>query len=222
LHLRLRAVRMHRNGGLRNRGRALPLGRAQSLFGLRDLMPTYQRCEKSVTSMAEEILSEFKTHQPLVDAGVEIDFVFAQPELDEAGEPKEDAVRHHGHKALGLCKKIPAKQRALGRGDAEITLDRHWWAHTASEEMQRALLDHELHHIEVRMAGDKIVRDYLKRPVLTLRKHDWEFGWFDIIAKRHGAASQEFMQAQVLAQSSGQLYWPQLANAPKQPVNVSH
>lgn len=184
-------------------------------------MPTYQRCDKAVTDLAGEILAEFNSHKPLVDAGVKIDFVFAQPELDEAGEPKEDAIRHHGRKALGQCKKIPAKQRALGRGDAEITLDRHWWEHTASEEMQKALLDHELHHLEVKMADDKIVRDYLKRPVLVLRKHDWEFGWFDIIAKRHGAASQEVIQARVLTHQSGQLYWPGILGAPRQILNTS-
>lgn len=170
-------------------------------------MSKFQRADKSVTEMASHILNEFETHQPLVDAEVKIDFVFAFPDYDATtGEPINDALKHHGVKALGICRKLPLKDRALGRGDAEISIDGHWWEQIASEEQKAALLDHEMHHIAV---TEK--RDDLGRPILKMRKHDVEIGWFAIIAKRHGLASQERMQAAAIMERAGQYFWPEIA-----------
>jgi len=93
-----------------------------------------------------------------------------------------------GVKALGICRKIPLKERALGRGDAEICLDGEWWK-DAPEPEQRALLDHELHHIEVKIIEGAMACDDLGRPLLKIRKHDYELGLFTIIAQRHGRHS---------------------------------
>src|SRR5438876_2880474 len=46
-------------------------------------MPTYERCPKSVNDLANEVLTEFETHKPLLDVKIKIDFVFAFPDLDE-------------------------------------------------------------------------------------------------------------------------------------------
>lgn len=113
-------------------------------------MPTtFERCTASVAELASEILCQFETHQPLLDAKVKIDLVFACAELGEDGRPVGPALTKNGVQALGITRKIGAKDRALGRGDAEIALDHHWWTQTASEQEQKALLDHELHHISV-------------------------------------------------------------------------
>lgn len=50
-------------------------------------------------------------------------------------------------------------------------------------------------------------RDDLGRPVLKIRLHDQQHGWFDEIARRHGDASIEVQQAKAFADSSGQTYF---------------
>lgn len=161
--------------------------------------------------MATSILCEFPSHKPLLDARVTTDYVFAYAELDEkTGEPIGDAIKHNGVKALGLCRKIPLKDRALGRADTEITLDGQWWE-SASDEDRRALLDHELHHIAVKTDKRGLVRDDIGRPMVQLRKHDFEVGWFTVIASRHGAHSQEQQQAAKVMLDMGQFFWPEIA-----------
>jgi hypothetical protein len=175
-------------------------------------MPTtYERCPKAVSDLAREILCEFETHKPLLDAKAKIDFVFAYPELDEkTDEPIAPALKKNGHAMLGIARKVSLKDRALGRGDAEIALDAHWWDNAKDKE-KAALLDHELHHFAVKTdAGGNYVFDDLERPVIQIRKHDHEFGWFMIIAKRHGEASPECIQAAKMFDQAGQLYWPLL------------
>lgn len=167
-------------------------------------MPTtFQRCDESVNDMAREIMFEYESHQPLIDAKVKIDYVFAFPEKDDNGKVLGDALKHHGCKALGICRKIALKDRALGRGDAEIAIDGDWWQ-GAREKEQRALLDHELHHISI-VAGKQ---DDLGRPIIKLRPHDYEFGWFRVIAERHGMFSVERKQASQMMEDSGQYFWP--------------
>lgn len=171
-------------------------------------MITYTRCPPEINSMALELLCRFETHKPLLDAKVRIDFVFAWPELDEkTGSPKGDALKHNGVRALGICRKVPLKERAMGRGDAEITLDAYWWE-SATEPDQMALLDHELHHIDLKLEHGLVVNDDLGRPIIKLRPHDFEVGWFKVIAARHGMASQEQQQARKALTDMGQYFWP--------------
>lgn len=175
-------------------------------------MSTYKRCEPIVAGLADQILKEFDSHKPLVDVGVRTDLVFAYADTDKDGMPLGPALKQHGVAALGICRIIPAKQRALGRGDAEISLDGDWWR-DAPQAQRRALLDHEFHHLQT--VPDKHGQpkfDYLKRPKLRLRKHDFQFGWFVAIAQRHGGNSQECIQARAICDVAGQLFWPEIAD----------
>jgi hypothetical protein len=54
----------------------------------------------------------------------------------------------------------------------------------------------------------EVARDDIGRPLIKLRKHDYEFGWFNIIAARHGIASAEVQQATRIADEMGQYYFP--------------
>jgi hypothetical protein len=47
----------------------------------------------------------------------------------------------------------------------------------------------------------------LDRPKLTLRRHDFQAGWFHEIAQRHGEASPEVRSAKQLMAGTGQLYF---------------
>src|SRR5437773_6555561 len=110
----------------------------------RTIMPTtYRRCDQSVNDLASELLCKYDSHKPVVDGRVRIDFVFAVPDLDEDGMPMTGALKKNGVQARGICRKVGPKDRALGRGDAEIALDHHWWTQIASEEQKSALLDHQ-------------------------------------------------------------------------------
>lgn len=71
-----------------------------------------------------------------------------------------------------------------------------------------ALIDHEIYHLMP--AKDKNQRfkcDDQGRPILKLRKHDHQFGWFDEIARRHGENSGEVRQARDLVAKFGQVYF---------------
>lgn len=160
--------------------------------------------------MANEILCRYETHKPVLDARVKIDFVFAYADLDDDGNPTNDAIRRNGVKALGMTRKMASKDRAMGRGDAEITLDHDWWD-KASEAERTALLDHELNHIQVKINQHGVIsRDDLGRPQLIMRKHDVDIGWFKIVAERNGEASLERIQARAIMDASGQYFWPEI------------
>lgn len=187
-------------------------------------MPKFNRPQdlsaefSNVSEMAERLIERYETHGTLTDNHVRIDYLFAFAEVDETtGEIIGDALKCHGVKALGIARKLGLKDRAKGMGDAEICLDGDWWAN-ADEKEREALLDHELHHI---CATDK--RDNLGRPVIKLRKHDFQFGWFSLIAQRHGQHSQERQQAKAMMDVAGQFYWPGIsaALAPAQKGRIS-
>lgn len=169
-------------------------------------MPTYQKADESVTQLATKLMAEWEMHAPLVAAEVKLDIMFAFGDRDDDGELTSDAITKNGRRALGLTRKISLKDRAAGRGDAEILLDGDYWP-TASAEEQAALLDHELYHLTIKTAD----RDDLGRPQINLRKHDVEVGWFSAVADRHGEASQERIQAKAIMDNSGQLFWPDIA-----------
>lgn len=174
-------------------------------------MPTFQRCDKTIDELAATILTQYETHKPLVAIGVKIDYVFAFPDYNDKGLPLNDALTKNGIKALGICRKISLKDRALGRGDVEISLDGDWWQNASGDE-QAALLDHELHHVSVKAdSAGNAQYDDLGRPLIKLRKHDVEVGWFSLIAERHGIASQERIQAKRIMDTEGQFYWPDIA-----------
>jgi hypothetical protein len=173
-------------------------------------MSLYQIAPDAVRETANAILCKYESHKPILDAKVRIDYLFAFPDKDQDGNFQGDAIRNQGVRALGLTRKLGTKDRAAGRGDAEVLIDGEWWEE-ASEEEKAALLDHELHHIDVRVDEDgHAIRDNLERPALRMRSHDRTMGWFDLIAKRHGAASQEVQQAKHIWDKAGQLYWTEI------------
>ena len=178
-------------------------------------MPTFVRADKSVETMAGEILAKYYTHKPLLDLKVSVDYVMAHANQDENGMPIGDALKHHGVRALGIAKILPLKRRVMGSGDCEVSLDGDWW-NEASDAQRVAVLDHELHHFSLNL--DKIGKptyDDIGRPQLRMRKHDFDFGWFNIIAVRHSLNSQECLQAKSLMDGAGQFYWPQLTGKKK-------
>lgn len=176
-------------------------------------MPTYTKADKSVHNLARLLIGQYPDHKPLEAVELKLDIVFAFADTDEKGRPLNDALTKNGIKALGITRSVPLKERAFDRGDAEIALDGDWWK-TASGDEQAALLDHELHHISLKTdKNGNIKYDDLNRPLIKLRKHDVEVGWFKIIAERHGSDSQERQQAKKIMDGAGQFFWPDIAPA---------
>lgn len=174
-------------------------------------MPTFQKCDKDVADLAQELLKKYEPHKPLIELEVKIDFVFAFADTNDKGIETNNALSKNGIKALGITRKIPLKDRVLGRGDAEIALDGGWWQKASGDE-QAALLDHELWHISVKADKNGNVKyDDIGRPEIQLRKHDVECGFFKCIAERHGDASQERIQAKAIMDKFGQFLWPDIA-----------
>lgn len=168
-------------------------------------MPTvYKRCGVDVENLAGELLHKYEDHKPVLEAKVSIDYLFAYNESGRA------AIRQNGYPCLGLTRKIGLKDRVKGAADAEIILDGDWWE-KANDRERRGLLDHELHHVSPKMKNGAFDTDDQGRPKIELRKHDWQFGWFGIIAERHGKWSQECVQAKSIMDKDGQLFWPSIA-----------
>lgn len=176
-------------------------------------MSTYQKASQDIYDFASDIIGKYECHHPLRDAKVKIDLINAYGDRDDDNNLIGDALKKNGIRAYGIAKLVSLKDRAMGRGDAEILIDNDYWE-LASEETRAALLDHEINHIQLKLdTKGEVLRDDLGRPKLKLRKHDVEFGWFNAVAQRHGVHSIERMQARTMMELSGQIYWPEIANA---------
>jgi hypothetical protein len=173
-----------------------------------------KRCsevDETVLEIASEVLCKHETHKPLLDAKVTIGYMFAFPEKDKDGNYTGDALRLHGRKAFAIASITPYAGRVKGLPDCEVTIDGEWWEDCGKREECAALLDHELHHFDVRKDADgAVVKDKAGRPKLRMREHDVQFGWFNLVAARNGKHSQEMIQAAALMEKQGQYYWPSL------------
>lgn len=142
-------------------------------------------------------------HRDLLAAKVRVELIF----LNRDDDSEDPVLKLHGVAALAIASIIPTKPRAAGRGDCEILIDEAAYEKLSSESKD-ALLDHELQHFEVAKDRRGVFRiDSQDRPKLKTRHHDHDFGWFDIIAQRHGKASLEVQHARSFAKACGQLYF---------------
>lgn len=165
-------------------------------------MKSYHKAGEDVQDRVTALITKY--HPDLLAANVRIDLVFVEDDSDDENKP---ALTLHGYACLGVVRKLPVKDRAMGRGDAEIVLDEKRYRKELEAAERDALLDHELYHLVVVKDGTTPKIDAVGRPVLKIRKHDRQFGWFDEIARRHGKNSNEVFQAQQLMDQAGQTYF---------------
>lgn len=174
-------------------------------------MPTYKPCDQSVADLAAKVLKKHESHAPLVKAKLKVDLVFAYADCDENNQKVGSALKLRGITCRAIARIINLKDRAKGQGDVEVCIDGDWWP-DVDEREQEALLDHELHHFQVKTSKNGTpLTDDLMRPIIKMRKHDVEFGWFKIVAARNGQFSLERIQAGKLMEESGQFFWPSIA-----------
>jgi hypothetical protein len=153
----------------------------------------YTRCPKEVRDMVLTLVAE---HHPLIEeAGVTFDLLFYE---DDHGK----GLKHHGYLAAAIVRNVPVKDRAKGCADIEIVIDAEGWE-LWSDAQRRAILDHEITHVELVLKRGQVQSDAAKRPKTRLRLHDWQIGGFADVARRHRAASVEVYQAKQLMDDHG-------------------
>lgn len=166
----------------------------------------YKKCGKEVQTLCAQLIKEH--HPDLHAAGVSVDLIFAHAAENGAGEKIGTALKSHGYVAAAVASKVALIHRVMGRGDVQILIDGDKWP-DLHEDQQAALLDHELQHFVVaKDAEGGVILDTHGRPKIKMRLHDFEFGWFTEVAKRHREASVEVIQAAQIYQQAGQAYFP--------------
>lgn len=154
-------------------------------------MPTtYTAAEPDVNDLLAEVMKRY--HRPLHEAGVRVGVLMASE------------VKAHGYTAYAAIKIVPLKDRLTKQYDVELLIDQEEWD-AMRDRHRRALLDHELSHIQLASvrgvgrdiaAGIAFSRDDLGRPKLKTVKGDWNGGdGFREVVKRHRDFAVEFLNA---------------------------
>jgi len=168
--------------------------------------------------MLQEVMSQH--HKALVHAGVTVGLLMAEKEKREGMAVPGESLTLHGYACAGIVSIVPYKWRVLGAPDAVIRLDKPAWDYYDAME-RRALVDHELTHLMVRTTdgglltwdGDAgawlgmVKLDLAGRPMLTMRRHDWQLGGFREVVKRYGRSALESQAARVFRDRGGQYAW---------------
>ncbi len=148
----------------------------------------YSKAPDEVTDRAQHLIACF--YPMLRDAGLRIDILSCASDDEDC----DHALMHQGYPADALIRVLDSKQRAKGSGDVEIIIDEASYL-TKTDAEKDALIDHELHHVELRLnKKGRVKLDEHGRPKCGMKKHDFQLGHFIEIAKRHGAASGEVQQ----------------------------
>lgn len=159
----------------------------------------YERAGGDVLSLAEDIM---RTHHPELQTGPG-EYPRLCILMASGAEPGRSAVVAHGYPCQATIAVIPYKQRVDKRADAEIIIDERNWL-DLSEARQRALLDHEITHIEIQKdEHGHLKTDDMGRPKLKMRLHDFDFGGFREISRRYGADAPETIAARDFADRFG-------------------
>lgn len=149
---------------------------------------TYQPAPADVVALTKRLAAAFHPH--LIKHKVKIDVVMAFGPVNEDMEKTGPALTLNGYDCLGIASITKLKERVKGDGDCEIALDGDRWP-DLSPRLREALVDHELTHFAM-LEGENGQRyDDLGRPMLKMRLHDWDVGFFHSIAARYGADSME-------------------------------
>lgn len=148
----------------------------------------YDQAKPDVHEIAGDIIVKHHPELKMPD-GEYVKLCILMASRDDDSE--EPAVKHDGYPAAAIVSIIGYKQRVDKRADAEIVIDQKWWD-DASDIQRRALLDHEINHIEIQTDNIGLVKtDDQGRPKLKMKLHDWQLGGFRIIAQRYGADAPE-------------------------------
>jgi hypothetical protein len=172
---------------------------------------TYEPAAQETIAFIQSVMSQY--HPTLKSAGVTIGAAMASGPRDKNDEITGPAIKHGGYRALATVKITSLKDRAYGLADALILIDGDEWP-AMNEARRRALIDHEMEHLEY--TGE---RDDLDRPKLAMRLHDYYVSGFASVAKRHGPQSIECQHVSDLLAEHEQVLFPWMSD--RKPGTVS-
>ena len=165
-----------------------------------------QRVRRALKTWHSRLLVVIDEEKPKETYELPIETILAFGSRDRYGVVIGDAITVRGCKAAACIRITKLEERVAGRGDAIIWIDgdscKDWQDATFD-----AIIDHELTHLEIiegKYGGPCF--DDAGRLRLKIRPHDFEVGWFEEVAERHGAVSAEAIQASVLV--AKQMYFP--------------
>jgi hypothetical protein len=183
---------------------------------------TYEKAGKAITDRVARVLRTIHASRlcPPVDPlkpndekyAIQIESIIAYGRRDKYGIVTGAAITAGGREALACIRITKLEERVAGRGDAIIWFDgdklKEW-----SPETLDAIIDHELTHFEPVDGKLGPEFDDIGRLCLRMRPHDFQVGWFEEVAERHGLHAIEAQQAALLA--TQQLYFPGFEIKPK-------
>jgi hypothetical protein len=164
-------------------------------------MPTcFQLADASVHQLAKEVMEQHHPELRMPDGDfVKLCIMMAFGDANSS----EPALKLHGYAAAAIVKVIPYDQRVDKRADAEIKIDQSQWD-AFTDAQRRALLDHEITHLEIQKDDDGFVKtDDAGRPKLRMKLHDWQLGGFRSIAQRYGRDAIEVINAKAFEKDFG-------------------
>jgi len=160
---------------------------------------TFEPATLQVYEMAEEIM---RTYHPELEMGSgEWPRLCIMTAVSD--DPEDSPLKINGDPAAAIISIIPYKQRVDKRADAEILIDARIW-HDLRDGQRRALLDHEITHLQIQWDENGIVKtDDCGRPKLKMRLHDWTLTGFRSIATRYGEDALEVIDARKFVEKFG-------------------
>jgi hypothetical protein len=184
---------------------------------------TYETAGQDVDEVLCAAISRY--YKWMDDQAVTFNVILAHGPVDKEGNTTAPAIMLHGHRAAATVKINSLKDRVKGLCDVTIEIDGDLWPKWTSEQ-RAAVLDHELYHLESHLNADGSPKlDDCGRPYLTLKKHDFHFGGFAEIARRHRDIAFEVKAVEeaysLCAGPGGQLEWPWAAPQPNRKLAAS-
>lgn len=172
---------------------------------------TFDKPPANLQSRIDQCLRDYHSRllEPQLPVSVVLETLVVYGPRNKDGVQTAPAIRVRGSEAAACIRVTTLEERVAGRGDAVMWIDgdryKHWHPETTN-----AVIDHQLTHLEIVLdRDDEPEFDDLGRVRLKLRPHDFEVGWFDEVAERHGTASYEVNQAsRLIAKECAQLYFP--------------
>lgn len=151
----------------------------------------YQKAHKSVMQIVQKVMEEH--HKELLDEKVQVAVLLVWGPRDKDGLITGPGVSAHGHAALAKIKVSSESDRLLSGADAVMHIDGDCWEKMKAR-TKRALLDHELTHLELLVTADGTTKrreDSSAR--LGAKLDDWMLTGFYAIAKRYEKDAPEVM-----------------------------
>lgn len=211
------------------RARALKSGLRVFAFGRKPRADINKKTiMHTITNDADDIIDSLieneELFEPLKACGLTVAVLSFTPK-NEGGK-----LMLRGCPCKAVVRKTNEKERAMGVKDAVIIIDQGVWD-DLEDRQREAVIAHELYHLIPQQDGGEwkddgtgtgtekfypfFKFDAHKRPILAMRPHDIEFGWFVAIATKYGTDSTEVEQAREIVSAHGQLLFDFASPPPK-------